>query len=494
MQGKGKKGKAGGRAKDSAAVKECIEAPFDVVQMLYREALKDESLPKDGKRRREVDSNSDFGVRKHFAAVLKGSWHMVPLLNSCSRPEQLRPGSLVRFRCMIQNMHNQEYYIGQMTGKDRETGEDVPVCAKFRDTIPPEVEKLPDVSDMDVARNLWERQSTHCIPIPGETMWAEEELKWERQPGDGPPTNAEAEGEGGGKTRRGKRGGVEEEQEEDREEEGNAGRVEAVGERRRVLSVRKKEAGARCALEESLQEGGHDVSQKDVELAGHDSVSGQGEKAVEIMEEDEEEDDEEGGGRLTVTLRGVNVTFTSKEALMDALQTLDQADVGKDEEIGGVPESVAMERTARANAKLDSDGERAQARPVKKGRLRGAQEEDAEGGENDEKPRWALGQEDVWDDGKGGVMVKFYGSDRDKIAMNMVVEVAGVLALDAVNAMFRQDGDAFGLGFSNPSMVPTSVMPRLHTILWRQLSVSSPAPSQHTCPASPHSAFSRPEC
>ena len=133
-----------------------IHRPLNVVTRLYKEA-KASGAPVRG----------DFGVRKHFSTALKDKWHLVPSLNTVERLDQLEPGCLVRFRCMVQGHFNAEYYLGQVETADKE-----PVTTKYRDSIPPLVDKLPDVNDLNVARGMWERLPVKCVEIPGETAWA----------------------------------------------------------------------------------------------------------------------------------------------------------------------------------------------------------------------------------------------------------------------------------------------------------------------------------
>ena len=38
----------------------------------------------------------------HFKAALEGHWEHIPLLNDAARADEIAPGSLVRFRCMVQ--------------------------------------------------------------------------------------------------------------------------------------------------------------------------------------------------------------------------------------------------------------------------------------------------------------------------------------------------------------------------------------------------------
>jgi len=138
-----------------------IHRPLNVVNRLYREALiNSKGSPVTG----------DFGVREHFLNKLHGKWHEVPSLNTIDRLDQLEPGCLVRFRCMVQAHFNPEFYIGQLFTSDNQA-----CTTKFRDSLPPCVDTIPDVSDMKVARAMWERLPIKCVEIPGETAWSKDD-------------------------------------------------------------------------------------------------------------------------------------------------------------------------------------------------------------------------------------------------------------------------------------------------------------------------------
>lgn len=71
---------------------------------------------------------------------------------------------------MVQGRFNPEYYIGQVSTNDNKAA-----TTKYRDSLPPDVEKVPDVQDLKVARSMWERIPIKCVEIPGETEWSKEQ-------------------------------------------------------------------------------------------------------------------------------------------------------------------------------------------------------------------------------------------------------------------------------------------------------------------------------
>eukprot|EP00802_Teleaulax_amphioxeia_P026392 Tamp_27454.p1 GENE.Tamp_27454~~Tamp_27454.p1 ORF type:complete len:284 (+),score=47.05 Tamp_27454:46-852(+) len=136
-----------------------VHRPLSVVARLYKRAV-NSGKPVTG----------DFGVREHFLRELEGKWHLVPTLNTVDRLDQLEPGCLVRFKCMVQSHFNPEFYLGQVS-----SGEGEPLTTKYRDSLQPSVEQLPDVNDLKVARAMWERLPVKCVEIPGETPWAKQQ-------------------------------------------------------------------------------------------------------------------------------------------------------------------------------------------------------------------------------------------------------------------------------------------------------------------------------
>ena len=129
-----------------------IRAPLAVVQRLLR----------------DNQTASPHAVQDHFAAVLAGRWGDVPLLNAVAI-EQLRPGSLVRFRCMVQNTYDPEWFLGEYDHVNAATGERVRVHAQFADAVDVPRGWTPDMSD-SVARTM-ERLPLHCMSIPHESAW-----------------------------------------------------------------------------------------------------------------------------------------------------------------------------------------------------------------------------------------------------------------------------------------------------------------------------------
>jgi len=109
-------------------------------------------------------------VPDHFKASLDGKWDQIPLLNDVDAVEQLRPGSLVRFQCMVQNMYNPEWYLGEYDHVNNTTGERVRVHAQYSDAVDVPHGWTVDMSDT-VAKTM-ERVPVHCMSIPHQSAWA----------------------------------------------------------------------------------------------------------------------------------------------------------------------------------------------------------------------------------------------------------------------------------------------------------------------------------
>ncbi|KAF3708463.1 Mini-chromosome maintenance complex-binding protein [Channa argus] len=91
----------------------------------------------------------------------------VPSLNNVPL-HYLKPNSLVKFRCLIQDMFDPEFYMGVYETIDPSTKAKVLCCGKYK-----------DVTDCGVDFNsrktvTAERQTFYCVPIPGENTWVKE--------------------------------------------------------------------------------------------------------------------------------------------------------------------------------------------------------------------------------------------------------------------------------------------------------------------------------
>ncbi|KFP18174.1 Mini-chromosome maintenance complex-binding protein, partial [Egretta garzetta] len=112
-------------------------------------------------------SNSDWEkkVTEYFKEKLKenNATNWVPSLNDVP-VHYLKPNSLVKFRCMVQDMFDPEFYMGVYETVDPNTNARVLHFGKYR-----------DVAECGVSYTFTlERQTFYCVPVPGESAWVKE--------------------------------------------------------------------------------------------------------------------------------------------------------------------------------------------------------------------------------------------------------------------------------------------------------------------------------
>ncbi|XP_062851647.1 mini-chromosome maintenance complex-binding protein isoform X2 [Trichomycterus rosablanca] len=91
----------------------------------------------------------------------------VPSLNDVPL-HYLKPNSLVKFRCMVQDMFDPEFFMGVYETVDPVTNVKVLRCGKYKDVTDPGV-------DFNSSKSVTsERQTFYCVPIPGEAQWVKE--------------------------------------------------------------------------------------------------------------------------------------------------------------------------------------------------------------------------------------------------------------------------------------------------------------------------------
>ncbi|KAI7805248.1 mini-chromosome maintenance complex-binding protein [Triplophysa rosa] len=89
----------------------------------------------------------------------------VPSLNDVPL-HYLKPNSLVKFRCMVQDMFDPEFFMGVYEINDPTSNTKLVKCGKYKD--------VTDCGQVDFnSRNTVtsERQTFYCVPIPGESQW-----------------------------------------------------------------------------------------------------------------------------------------------------------------------------------------------------------------------------------------------------------------------------------------------------------------------------------
>ncbi|XP_077113998.1 mini-chromosome maintenance complex-binding protein isoform X2 [Ranitomeya variabilis] len=135
-----------------------ISAPLSLVHALFAQ---NETFPDWEKK-----------VTDFFCEKLQSderSW--VPSLNAVPL-HYVRPGGLLHFRCMIQDMFDPEFYMGVYETVDRGTSARSLHLGKYRDVV--DCAAHQDV-DLHSGRMVTlERQTFYCVPVPGESLWVKE--------------------------------------------------------------------------------------------------------------------------------------------------------------------------------------------------------------------------------------------------------------------------------------------------------------------------------
>ncbi|OWF40339.1 Mini-chromosome maintenance complex-binding protein [Mizuhopecten yessoensis] len=134
-------------------VDDWVNDPLGIIQNIY---------DKDGK----VEGKA---VRDYFGARTKGnamSW--IPSLNDTPL-HTLRPNSLVRYRCMVQDMYDPEFYLGSYEVVDTKTEKTTMKSGKYKDIA--ECASFQQINMESANNKTMDRQTLYGVPIPGESAW-----------------------------------------------------------------------------------------------------------------------------------------------------------------------------------------------------------------------------------------------------------------------------------------------------------------------------------
>ncbi|XP_073540700.1 mini-chromosome maintenance complex-binding protein [Phyllobates terribilis] len=135
-----------------------ISAPLSLVQAVFAQE--------------ETSRDWEKKVTDFFCEKLKSderSW--VPSLNVVPL-HYVRPGGLLHFRCMIQDMFDPEFYMGVYETVDRGTSARSLHFGKYRDVV--DCTAHQDVDFHSSRTVTLERQTFYCVPVPGESLWVKE--------------------------------------------------------------------------------------------------------------------------------------------------------------------------------------------------------------------------------------------------------------------------------------------------------------------------------
>ncbi|TNM99735.1 hypothetical protein fugu_012768 [Takifugu bimaculatus] len=130
-----------------------INNPLDIVDGMFAAA------------QTELASGWELKVVEFFKDKLKeDTLAAVPSLNDIPL-HYLKPNSLVKFRCLIQDMFDPEFYMGTYETVDPSTKAKVSRCGRYKDVT----ECGVDLNSRNTVTA--ERQTFYCVPIPGENTW-----------------------------------------------------------------------------------------------------------------------------------------------------------------------------------------------------------------------------------------------------------------------------------------------------------------------------------
>ncbi|XP_051504614.1 mini-chromosome maintenance complex-binding protein-like isoform X1 [Myxocyprinus asiaticus] len=91
----------------------------------------------------------------------------VPSLNDVPM-HYLKPNSFVKFRCIVQDMFDPEFFMGVYEMNDPTSNSKLLKCGKYKDVT----ECGVDFNSRNTVTS--ERQTFYCVPIPGESQWVKE--------------------------------------------------------------------------------------------------------------------------------------------------------------------------------------------------------------------------------------------------------------------------------------------------------------------------------
>ncbi|CAJ1066586.1 mini-chromosome maintenance complex-binding protein [Xyrichtys novacula] len=131
-----------------------INTPLAVVEEIFASS---HSSPDSGWESKAVDF-----FQGHLKKDCADTW--VPSLNDVPL-HYLKPNSLVKFRCLIQDMFDPEFYMQEYETMDPSTQAKVLRCGKYKDVT----ECGVDFNSRNIVTA--ERQTFYCVPIPGESPW-----------------------------------------------------------------------------------------------------------------------------------------------------------------------------------------------------------------------------------------------------------------------------------------------------------------------------------
>ncbi|XP_072042035.1 mini-chromosome maintenance complex-binding protein-like [Amphiura filiformis] len=139
------------------AIEDWLNRPLDIIQGMFDHSNKDWSNKVVEYFQRRLDD--------------KNTLEWVPSLNS-SPLHQLKPNCLVRFRCMVQDTYDPEFYLGVYEVQDKNTGTKILKSGKYQDVAECVTHQR---INMESPNNVTlDRQTLYCVPIPAENEWVKQ--------------------------------------------------------------------------------------------------------------------------------------------------------------------------------------------------------------------------------------------------------------------------------------------------------------------------------
>lgn len=139
---------------ETKSMESIINDPLSIIRSLHKDNAKD-----------LAESSL---ISKYFEEALKDDMNKVPLLHQASK-DFIKPGSLVRFQAMVQDMFDPEFYLGKYVAMNTVTKAKQTYYGSYQDI---DHSLYSEEIDFDSPSNVtMERQTLRCIPIPGLNSW-----------------------------------------------------------------------------------------------------------------------------------------------------------------------------------------------------------------------------------------------------------------------------------------------------------------------------------
>lgn len=151
-----------------AMVSEELARPLNVLDSLFGRHM--EQVANAGGKLPEAE----FGERNHFQKILgldnEEGLARIPCLNDVPAAESVPPFTLVRYRCLVQDTFEPEFYTAVLQEVDSQSGATRLRTSKYRECI----DATPGavLRELDGHEGLSQRGVCYCVPLPGETAWA----------------------------------------------------------------------------------------------------------------------------------------------------------------------------------------------------------------------------------------------------------------------------------------------------------------------------------